>query len=662
MSEPERKVQQSHWISHQWPWLFLLLLGTAAAYSNTLHSPFVLDDFHSFVNNPELHLQELSWKSLTQLGSTKFGIRRLVPVLTLALDYYFGGGGVVQYHLTNIAIHLICTLLVFLFVRKLLIAGRSQGRQRFLSVSWFALAAAGLWALNPVQTNAVTYLVQRMTSLAALFYIGALVCYLYARLASSIRRRNMFFALALVSAFAAFLSKENTFTLPAAILLVEYYFLSPAVFKRITRNMGIRQWALVIAAAAVLLLLFFWLAGDFLAGVLAGYAKRDFTLAERLLTQLRVVAWYISLLILPLPGRLNLEHDFPLSVALFAPPTTFFALLLLLGLLLIGIMTRRSHPLLSFGIIWFFLHLLIESTVVPLEIIFEHRLYLPSVGFFIAIVFLLEKAGQAIQESVKKESAQKMIAFATVILLVGSAALTYARNQDWRDPLTIYTDIVRKSPGKARPNNDLGVIYAEMGNYDIAEKYYRKALAVDPDNADSYNNLGFLYARIGMLDKAIESYRQAILIEPKAAYFNNLGSAYSRKGMLEKAVESFDKALALNPLDPGFYTNKGEVFEKKGEFEKAILEYRKALQISPDYSEAYNRLGIVHAKKGLADKAIHYFQSALRIDGDNAGYHNNIANAYMMKGLVRQAEEHRRLALYYRDGKQNASKNNSMRR
>ncbi len=660
-----------------WAYLILLLLLVAVSYGNTLHSPFVLDDF-SFVDTPDVYARGISFASLKILSNTVHGKARVIPMITFALDNYFGSGNIVQYHLTNIAVHLLCTVAIFLFIRALLVTKVGAEPLRYLSAAGFSLIATGLWALNPVQTNSVTYLVQRMTSIATLFYISSLVLYLYGRLARSSWQRHILLMSAAITAILAFLSKQNSFTLPVALLMVEFYFLSPGSLGRIVKAMKKSQWFFIILLTLLLLPLLV----RYLQGILNGYNVMNFTLEQRLLTELRVVVFYISLLLLPLPSRLNLEHDFPLSVSFFSPPTTLLSLILLLALFIIGAKTKRSHPLISFGIMWFFLNLLIESTIVPLEIIYEHRLYLPSVGFFIVMISAFDFAAGSLSSRYPRQITKKLLVYAVVLFLPLSSILTIYRNNDWLDALTFYTDCVTKSPNKARPNNalgsayaekgdidnaikhyqiaidlnpsyadaynNLGLAYAEKGDMDNAIKHYQIAIDLDPYYANAYNNLGHLYGEMGLIEKAIEYYQQALQLRPDMPEpYNNLGVAYDRKGMVEKAIEAFQQSLKLKPIDPGVHNNLGSAYEKIGSLDKAIKEYREALRLRPDYAQAYNKLGIVYGKMGLADESIKHLLMALQLDPENPGYHNNIANAYMMKGFVNKAAEHRRQAAYF---------------
>ena len=464
--------------------IFLLVFFLVCiSYSNTLQAPPVLDDITAFVENPALEISDLSVASLRQIAAGRFGVARFLPQVSFAMNRLLAHGSIVPFHLTNIAIHLGSVLALFFFLRALL---RTEIGRRSLSGSMspelFVVFACTLWALHPVQTNAVSYLVQRMTALAALFYLVSLTCYLEARLAAA-KRRFLFMIGCAVAAIAAFFSKENSATLPLAILLVEWLFLSPDRFRNIARAASWRHWLLLAIALVVLLPL----AHQPLMTLINGYALRDFTLTERLLTEARVLVFYLSLLLLPLPNRLNLDHDFSISTSLLTPPTTILSIILLAGLFIWGIRLRRRQPLLAFGIIWFFLQLAIESTIVPLELVFEHRLYLPSVGIMVAAASIIDQAAGRWLNREEQESG-KIMMLVLVILAATFSLLTSIRNNAWQDRLAISQDCAEKSPKKARAIANYGQALAEQGQYPEALAVLEQALALSRPHQEEYVN------------------------------------------------------------------------------------------------------------------------------------------------------------------------------
>ncbi|MFC1843555.1 tetratricopeptide repeat protein [Thermodesulfobacteriota bacterium] len=536
-----------------WLYLCILLLSVTLTYSNSIYSPFVLDDFHSFINNPSLDTEDGSLASLKQLSSTKFGKARVIPLATFAIDKQIAAGSVVQYHLTNIIIHLLCTLAVFLLVKSLLLTPVGKSSLNYLSAGAFSVLVAAFWALNPVQTNAVTYVVQRMTSLATFFYVGSLAFYTYGRLTKSLQARVFLFAGAFLTALCAFFSKENSFTLPIAILMLEFFFFNREKILQRIKSVKTIQWIIFIV---ILILLLPLIKGELL-GHLGGYRIRNFSLYERLLTELRVVVFYISLLLLPLPGRLNLEHDFLISESLFSPPATFLAFLLLFFVMMFALRTRRTYPLISFGILWFFLNLAIESTFIPLEIIFEHRLYLSSIGIFITLLSIVDFAAARTVPFFPVNEFKKVFFCTLILLLCLSSILTSFRNNDWRDAITIHADMVNKSPNKARVYNGLGVSLSHAGRNEEALPLLKKGFELDkPYRLESLkiaNNIMVVLSEMGRQKEALAWGEQFIKETPRlneisymAEFLYNLGALYMH---FDKYGYAFDAFLSSFKAD-----------------------------------------------------------------------------------------------------------------
>ncbi|MDF1578569.1 MAG: tetratricopeptide repeat protein [Desulfobulbales bacterium] len=526
--------------------LFLVLLLVGLVYGNTLNSPPVLDDRAAFINNPSVYIDGFSHQSLSRVYTGRFGRTRFIPMLTFAVDHLLGRGDIIRFHLTNIIIHLLATTALFFLVHGLAMTGTGRKHLYSFSPPLFALFVTALWALHPVQTNAVTYLVQRMASLVALFYFAALAAYLWARIAPSRPRRVMAWTFLPFAMLGAFLSKENSATLPLAILLVETIFISPNLGRRVLK--GIRRHYRSILAIILLLLL--PLAAAKLTSFSSGYAGRHFDMTERLFTEWRVVVFYLSLLALPLPGRLNLDHDFPVSQSLLDPSATWLSLLLLGFLILAAFRLRRAHPFISFGLFFFFLNLIIESSVVPLELVFEHRLYLPSPGFFLIIVALIDWGSRFIQAGDHRER-QTIAILAMVIIGCSLAVTTSFRNHVWRDKLTLYEDIARKSPLKPRAHTNLGMELAKAERYEEALATLRQAIYLGSGQSEEYvkaaNNIVTIFVSQQRFEEAVKWAEKLIKNRPPdrlnfdgfPMLMANLGISYWKLAKYRDSLEAF---------------------------------------------------------------------------------------------------------------------------
>jgi tetratricopeptide (TPR) repeat protein len=609
--------------------LFFVLLFIALIYGNTLYSPPVLDDRATFISNPSVYVDDLSLGSLKQVRSGPFGQTRFIPMLSFAVDQMIGLGSIVQFHLTNIAIHLLATIAIYILVYGLAMTPTGRKHLFSLSPSLFSLFVTALWALHPVQTNAVTYLVQRMTSLAALFYFMSLAGYAWARIGHSGLIRGFGWLVFIMAMACAFLSKENSATLPLAVLLIEGIFITPSLGKRVLARISWRHW-LILAIIFMLLLPFLTTK---LAQLSEGYAAhgRHFTMPERVFTELRVVVFYISLLALPLPSRLNLDHDFPLSYSLLTPATTWLSLILLVFLILIAFRVSRRHPFIAFGVLFFFLNLIIESSVIPLELVFEHRLYLPSLGFVIIIVSLIDWGGRFIPAPDAKEL--KAIFLLLITIVCCSLAITTSlRNHVWRDKIVLHKDIVKKSPLKPRAYANLGKELMTIDHYEEALAALQKAISLGRGQSEEYftaaNNIVSIFVSQGKFREAVNHAEDLIRNRPpeKLNYDGfpilmiNLAVSYWKLERYDDSLEAFRIGLRThNPRHTPLLLGGMEAM-----FLDATTKEEGRLQLNLDGSEGSTYSGIAMALFMDMDytNAQLYLSKALSIDPDNLKIQN----------------------------------------
>lgn len=537
----------------------LVLLMVFSAYSNTFNSPPYLDDFHSFIYEKDLYPNSISVSSILGLAGSKFGLTRYLPVVTLALNNYFGHGSFVQFHAVNLIIHLLTFLAVFWFAGLVLRAAKKEDAERplFEMAGFFPLCAAAIWALSPVQTSAVTYMVQRMASIQALFFALSTACFIKARLLSREKpavQAAIFHFLCVVTAICSFLSKENAAVLPIAFILTDVWFFDSEWLKRIWTVCRKTGWKLRAAAVTAVLLFSYYAFAVLLPRILAGYERRDFNLVERLLSEGRVVVWYMSLLLWPDPARLSMAHDFQISTSLFSPLTTLPALLLIGLMIFLSIKLRRRFPVITFGIVWFFLNLAIESTIIPLELIFEHRLYLPSMGFYIscaaAAAILIRRAAKRLPEAEFAKAACSVLVMCAACL----ALLTFVRNEAWEDRVSIHYDSVTKAPESPRTNADYANVLCEIGKYDEAIKYAEKSIELGKMGHENFalaeNGLTIALIKQGKTGEALERGEEfmeekskGIDADPIPSLCLNLAQACGAEGKAKDAYKWTFEAL-----------------------------------------------------------------------------------------------------------------------
>lgn len=537
---------------------FSFMVILFGAYSNTFTSPPLLDDYHSFIFEKSLYLDQLSISSILNLTQSKFGYTRYIPVITLALNHKLGQSNLIYFHAVNILIHLLSFLAVYFLAKQIFaIASKCKtGENPGTLVSWLPLLIAGLWALNPVQTNAVTYLVQRMASLVGLFYFMTVGCYIKARLYQQEGKKNSstWYLGMLLFALCAVLSKENSVMLPFSLVLVEICFFDSFFLQKTWEFLRKRNWKFwfTIGIAGVICLFYgFNIVG---AKALSGYENRHFTISERLLTEGRIVIWYISLLFYPNPSRLCVEHYVDLSTSLVSPPTTLPALLLIAALIGGSLYLRRKYPVICFGILWYFLNISLESTIIPLELVFEHRLYIPSFGIFLSVIFLSVTLFRAILRKMPESEFTKAFCSTIIVLVCCSALLTFMRNEDWQTSLSIHEDIATKAPELPRSNANYANALLAARQFDGAIKFAERAMALSKPGLESYsvaaNAIITAYLFTGRKEEAIEKGKELIAQFPKkfdADSFPlirlNMAQAYmgmkDEKNAYDQILESF---------------------------------------------------------------------------------------------------------------------------
>ena len=302
--------------------------------------------------------------------------------------------------------------------------------------------------------------------------------YVKARLATGIKGKWALFAGCAISGILALGSKEIAATLPFFIFLYEWFFLQDL---RLSLSPYKRQWYLLAAAVIVLgSLTLFYLGANPFKFISSSYTRVGFTLTQKLLTESRIVVLYIALLFFPHPDRLNLDYDFTLSQSLLTPATTLFSIAILFGMLLFAILTAKKQRLFSFCILWFLGNLAIESSFIPLELVFEHRTYLPSMFFLLLIVIPLFRLF----------SSQRYILYGIFIVILAILPYwTYERNKVWFDELTLWQDCLDKSPNKWRVHNNIGKEYFRIWETDKAIYHYQQALQLKPNFIMSRMNL-----------------------------------------------------------------------------------------------------------------------------------------------------------------------------
>ncbi len=622
----QRKVQQKaqrpvlrethsphpHFLTKPLPVFLILAVLTTLIYSNTFSVPFVLDDTRNIVENPRIE----NLKHFLDFSGTRY-----VGFLSFALNYYFGRFNLFGYHLVNLAVHIANGFLVYLFILVLFRTPRMISSDLKIHSHWIAVATALLFVAHPIQTQAVTYIVQRFASLATLFYLLAVVCYLKWRTVGS-KPRFFWYGSALLSTVLAMKTKEISFTLPMMIVLIEAVFF---------QNREGKKWIALIPFLLTLLIIPF--SRIDVAGGAEGFAQETTSISrsEYLFTQFRVILTYLRLLFLPI--NQNLDYDYPVYYSLFEPsvllPFLFLTVLFGLSIYLVFSSSSPSLELFGFGMLWFFLALSIESSIIPIrDVIFEHRLYLPSVGFFLSGVIGIWKGTERLTYSTAGRRLLPRVSYRMVLSLsvvVIFSLATYQRNGIWKDNITLWEDVVKKAPKNIRAHNNLGVQYRAAGRLEEATRQYQITLNLNPDFAEGHNNLGAILEGQGKVDEAIDHYTLALQYKPD--YLNphmNLGLILGKQGRLEEAIPHFLEALRINPNFALAHNELGVALAKQGKLDEAVSHFSRALEINPALEIAHSYLGLTYYKLGRLDEAEREFKTALQINPQSSESRRNL--------------------------------------
>ena len=550
--------------------------------------------------------------------------RRFITYLSIAFNYHFHGLNVFGYHLFNLAVHLLSAFLVWWLALLTFSTPMMKEQKIARHANLIALFAGLIFVAHPIQTEAVTFIVQRAASMATMFYLASLCFYIKSRTVKipspprgglprqrrglergDYKKHIFYYICSLLTAVLAMFTKETAITLPLMILLYEFCFLK----TKKNFNWGyLSPFLLTILIIPVTMYFTESAKAQLQRGVLPD-APPGISSMHYLFTQFRVLVSYIRMVFLPL--NQNLDYDYPISKSILEIPT-LISFLFLIGILVWAKYFFSKYRLVSFSIFWFFLTLLPESSFLAIrDVIFEHRLYLPMVGYCLFLVsglyYLLMRHSDP-ERSEGEESKGALRSFAslrkTIVILVVIVAvysiLTYQRNKVWQTEFSLWDDAALKAPHKARPYYNRGLIYYQQNKFTQAIADYTKAIEIDSRLEEAYYNRGIAYAKQSDLNQAVSDYNKAININfNKAEAYINRGLIFAKQNKLREAFFDFTKAIEIDPKSEVAYNNLGIIYAYQGYFAQALANYARAIELNPQYAETYwNRaVTFYHLKK-----------------------------------------------------------------
>jgi len=598
-----------------------LVAAVTLAYAGSFAGPFVFDDWTGIAGNKSLHHLWPLWDALRSPPKiTTSG--RPIANLSFALNYAISGNGVWSYHVLNLLIHAAATVVLFGVARRTLES--PVLRERFgRDAVYLAAAIAALWGLHPLQTEAVTYIVQRVESLMGLFFL--LTFYCFARSAGSDHPTRWGLA-AVLACLGGTGTKEVIVCAPFLLIFYDRAFFAGSFAEVWRRRKGLHFALLATWIPLVYLVASTgWDRGGS-AGFNVGVRPGAYWL-----TQFQAVARYLQLALWP-AGQAFEYGTFWVKPAQALP----YALLILplVGATWYALWCR---PILGFLGAWI-LVILSPTSVVPgtFQMIVEHRMYLPLAAICAALVVAAYTAARRLTGNPGSALGWTMVLSVLAATALGSA--TSARNAVYHSDLTLWADTAEKCPGNDRAFNNLGNSYLNRNQLPEAIAAYRQAIRLSPLYPEAHNNLSVALLRSGQMEEAVRQARNAVTLQPRYANaHDSLGDALLALGRKAEAMAEFETAIQIDPDDPQASLNIGNMLLKNGRMEDAIPRWEKLLQGDPGNVEDNYELGNALMQAGRAHDAIARYQKALQGDPAHVNAHDNLGNALLAEGRMQEA-------------------------
>ncbi|MBT3295320.1 MAG: tetratricopeptide repeat protein [Verrucomicrobia bacterium] len=666
-----------HPLLHRFLPPLLLILAGVLAYWNSFDGVFVYDDIDSIRDNPHIRmlwpLSESMSLPLWNGGATVDG--RPLLSLSFALNHWLFGPEPWGYHLVNLLIHIAAGLLLFGIVRRTL--ALPQFRERYARSAcpsacptkpwrsrkpwrrrgtWLALVAAAIWLVHPLQTESVTYIVQRAESLMGMLFLLTMYC---AIRGFASEKGGRWYVAAIVACAVGMGVKEIMFSAPILVILYDYIFnggLEPgglalpakagqAASLPRSAGRGLQRSGHVARARRArgrfyAALFSTWLIVFGIIAMTWAESTSDFVNISPVryaLTQPLVLLYYLRLAVWPSP--LVLSYGWGMEDEWLRIVLPGLAILGLLGVMFRGIRHRQWY---GFVLAWFFLILAPTSSVAPMrQSIFEHRMYLSLA----AVVILAVVGGEwAIRKLVTELRWRALLGACLVMVVVTVLGyLTHDRNRDYHDELVIWRDNVAHQPRSHLAQLSLGNALQASGRVPEAIVHHEQALRIKPDYALAHNNLGNALFTLGRVREAIPRYRTALRIRPAMAEAHyNWGLALQALGQLGEAIAHYEQALQIKPDYAEAHNNTGTALLALGRPREAVNRYDRALQLKPDYADAHNNLASAMLTLGWGHQAIPHLRESLRLKPGSAEAHYNWGLALEAAGRPLEAIEHYR--------------------
>ncbi len=605
--------------------LLLISAFSVLLYVNATHGKFVYDDFKIIVDNSFIR----QWSCLPKIFTKDYfaisGEMSYRPLVTISyfIDYAIWHLNPFGFHLTNVVLHTINTVLFFLLLRTVL----SNNKIILLSTLFFVT--------HPILIETVNAIGYREDLLSATFLLVSFICFiksdsLFYRENSQITRFAFYYAISLVAYLCALFSKEMAITLPALLMVFVVFSHQKPWLAFAKRFKGIYAGYLAISL--------FYLTIRFivLSNPALKTAYQPGGLWINIFTMIKILASYIKLSFFPV----NLNADYVVPLGESPSEVTFvLSLLFLISIFIIFTLVCKTRNIFAFWMAWFFVTLLPVMNILAIgNIMAERYLYIPVMGFCAVKGILIYRITDRTL-SPRAIPLRQTVQLVLVTLMFGGYGFAIIRkNGTWRDEFTLWTKTITRSPNSYRAHCNLGNSYIESGLVERAYMEYQTALRINPNDPNVHSNLGNVYSKKGLIDKAFEEYNTAIHLDRNYAQpHNNLGNIYFNQGSLDNARMEYEEALRIKPDYALAHNGLGNIYNRMGDLDKAMEEFKKSLHYDNKYIPALINLGVNYAKRGQLSEGVTELKKAVELDNNQSQGHYNLGLAYEKLGKQTEA-------------------------
>ncbi len=590
----------------------ILAAITLAVFWQVSQFDFVtLDDFDYVTKNgyvqSKISLNGILWAFSTE--PIRFiGFWHPLTWLSLMLDYQVFGVNAGGYHMTNLVLHILSTLLLFWLFN------------RMTGNVWRSAFIAVLFAIHPLRAESVAWVSERKDVLSAFFWMLTLCFYVYYTEKPVIKRYLLvclFFA-------CGFMSKPTVVTLPVIMIILDYWPL-----KRFESQKGniilwqLREKIILFIFSAVFSLITIY------AHVGLSTSYWHFSIKSRVTNALIAFVVYLRKIFWP--------HDLAFCYPFFgnAPPwQTLGAALLIIAISAFVILKMKRFPYLFAGWLWYLISILPVIGIIPVgnNAMADRYIYLPSIGISIMLAWGLLPLMRS--ETMRK----KILLPSAAVFLVILAILGWQQSLHWKNSIALFSNAVLINKNHYLSHVGMGIAFFKEGKEREAIDHYSQSIHIEPNYLPTYINRGIAYVKLGQYQKAMKDYNEVIRRNPgNSEAYNNRGVIYAMFGQYQRAIDDYNKAISLKPAYANAYYNRGVVYTKLGQYQRAMEDYNKAIHLKGDYSDAYYNRGIIHGQRGEYHLAIEDFNHVIRLKPDHVKAYNNRGFTYSQLGQYQQA-------------------------